>query len=56
MPKYIYIIVNQNGISMTVVARDEHHAYLIVEAADYSVSSIREIGTAYDTTEFGIIE
>lgn len=56
MEKLIFVVVNHNGISMTVVAYGVEHACRLVKDSGYAVTDIREIGTAYPTTEIGVVE
>lgn len=55
MHNCIYAVVNENGISMVVIATAVDHARKLISDAGHQIKEIREIGMAYNTAAIGII-
>lgn len=51
----IFVVTNQNGIEMTVVAYDESECRYLVERSGHSVVTVKRIGNAHRSTATGVI-
>jgi len=53
---YIYIVTNENGISITVIAESAEKANDFVELAGHEAVETREVGKAHRGCAAGIVD